>query len=105
MREFVIAQKTVNDFVKNQFYNLKTKVEQGQKNHQAAIQDLEAKFGRISDHQSSRPTGMFRGYESKTILEEFTPKDKHKNQEIYPRDPATDLELKPFPKLWNMAFA
>ncbi|GKD35486.1 hypothetical protein Tco_1250995 [Tanacetum coccineum] len=46
MRESVIAQKTVNDFVKNQFYNLKTKVEQGQKNHQAAIQDLETKFGR-----------------------------------------------------------
>ncbi|GJS94486.1 hypothetical protein Tco_0801454 [Tanacetum coccineum] len=36
---------------------LKTKVEQGQKNHQAAIQDLETKFGIISDHQSSRPTG------------------------------------------------
>ncbi|GJQ91769.1 zinc finger, CCHC-type containing protein [Tanacetum coccineum] len=43
MREFVIAQKTANDFVKNQFYNLKTKVEQGQKNHQAAIQDIETK--------------------------------------------------------------
>ncbi|GJY55109.1 hypothetical protein Tco_0446773 [Tanacetum coccineum] len=57
MREIIIAQKTTNDFVKNQFYNLKTKVEQGQKNHQAAIQDLETKFGRISDHQSSRPTG------------------------------------------------
>ncbi|GKB83748.1 reverse transcriptase domain-containing protein [Tanacetum coccineum] len=57
MREFVIEQKTMNDFVKNQFYNLKTKVEQGQKNHQAAIQDLETKFVRISDHQSSRPTG------------------------------------------------
>ncbi|GJU87007.1 hypothetical protein Tco_1294553 [Tanacetum coccineum] len=57
MREFVIAQKTTNDFVKNQFYNLKTKVEQGQKNHQAAIQDLETKFGRISDHQTLRPTG------------------------------------------------
>ncbi|GJS90955.1 reverse transcriptase domain-containing protein [Tanacetum coccineum] len=58
MREFVIAQKTANDFVKNQFYNFKTKVEQGQKNHQAVIQDLETKFGRIFDHQSSRPTGM-----------------------------------------------
>ncbi|GKA49088.1 hypothetical protein Tco_0742046 [Tanacetum coccineum] len=56
MREFVITQKKANDFVKNQFYNLKTKVKQGQKNHQAAIQDLEIKFGRISDHQSSRPT-------------------------------------------------
>nr|GEU61343.1 reverse transcriptase domain-containing protein [Tanacetum cinerariifolium] len=54
MREFIIAQKTANDFVKNQFNNLKTKVEQGQKNHQATIQDLETKFGRISDHQSSR---------------------------------------------------
>ncbi|GJT29009.1 putative reverse transcriptase domain-containing protein [Tanacetum coccineum] len=28
------------------------------KNHQAAIQDLETKFSRISDHQSSRPTGI-----------------------------------------------
>nr|GEX36613.1 reverse transcriptase domain-containing protein [Tanacetum cinerariifolium] len=55
IREFVIAQKTANEFVKNQFNNLKTKVKQGQKNHQAAIQDLETKFGRISDHQSSRP--------------------------------------------------
>ncbi|GKG32350.1 hypothetical protein Tco_0429860, partial [Tanacetum coccineum] len=37
--------------------NLKTKVEQGQKNHQAAIQDLETKFGRLSDQCSSRSTG------------------------------------------------
>nr|GEW01459.1 reverse transcriptase domain-containing protein [Tanacetum cinerariifolium] len=57
MREFIIAQKKSNDFVKNQFYNLKTKVKQGQKNHQVAIQDIETKFGRISDHQSSRPSG------------------------------------------------
>ncbi|GJY57846.1 hypothetical protein Tco_0457738 [Tanacetum coccineum] len=57
MREFVVAQKAANDFVKNQFYNLKTKVEQGQRNHQVAIQDLKTKFGRIFDHQSSRPTG------------------------------------------------
>nr|GEW23423.1 reverse transcriptase domain-containing protein [Tanacetum cinerariifolium] len=57
MREFVVVQKAANDFVKNQFYDLKTKVKQGQENHQAAIQDLEIKFGRNSDHQSSRPTG------------------------------------------------
>nr|GEV93189.1 reverse transcriptase domain-containing protein [Tanacetum cinerariifolium] len=38
------------------FYNLKTKVKQGKKNHQAAIQDLETKFGKIFDHQSSRPS-------------------------------------------------
>nr|GEZ97710.1 reverse transcriptase domain-containing protein [Tanacetum cinerariifolium] len=76
MREFMVAQKSSNDFVKNQFFNLKTKVEQGQKNHQDAIQDLETKFvkqgqknhqvtiqdletkfRRISDQCSSRPTG------------------------------------------------
>ncbi|GJW76220.1 hypothetical protein Tco_0137902 [Tanacetum coccineum] len=57
MREFVIAQKTTNDFVKNQFSNLKTKVKQGQKNNQTTIQDLKTKFGRIFDHQSLRPTG------------------------------------------------
>ncbi|GJY16447.1 hypothetical protein Tco_0386869 [Tanacetum coccineum] len=37
MREFMVAQKLSNDFVKNQFFNLKTKVKQGQKNHQASI--------------------------------------------------------------------
>ncbi|GKA78521.1 hypothetical protein Tco_0785058 [Tanacetum coccineum] len=57
MREFMVAQKSSNDFVKNQFFDLKTKVEQGQKNHQASIQDLEIKFGRLSDQCSSRPTG------------------------------------------------
>ncbi|GJS89621.1 reverse transcriptase domain-containing protein [Tanacetum coccineum] len=37
--------------------NLKKPFEQGQKNHQAAIQDLEKKFGRLSDQYSTRPTG------------------------------------------------
>ncbi|GJV93274.1 reverse transcriptase domain-containing protein [Tanacetum coccineum] len=41
----------------HEFFNLKTKVEQGQKNHQASIQDLETKFGRLSDQCSSRPIG------------------------------------------------
>ncbi|GJY80373.1 hypothetical protein Tco_0493124 [Tanacetum coccineum] len=44
MREFIVAQKTSNEFVRNQFFNLITKVEQGQKNHQSTIQDLETKF-------------------------------------------------------------
>ncbi|GJW94751.1 reverse transcriptase domain-containing protein [Tanacetum coccineum] len=57
MKEFIITQKSSNVFVKNQFFNLKTKVEQGQKNHQAAIQDLETKFGRLSDQCSTRPAG------------------------------------------------
>ncbi|GJW79612.1 hypothetical protein Tco_0143587 [Tanacetum coccineum] len=41
MREFIGTQKSSNEFVRNQFFNLKTKVKQGQKNHQAVIQDLE----------------------------------------------------------------
>ncbi|GKF22819.1 hypothetical protein Tco_0075141 [Tanacetum coccineum] len=45
----MVTQKSLNDFVKNQFFNVKTKFEQGQKNHQAGIQDLETKFGRLSD--------------------------------------------------------
>ncbi|GJR13846.1 reverse transcriptase domain-containing protein [Tanacetum coccineum] len=57
MREFMVAQKSSNDFVKNQFFNLKTKFEQGKKNHQAAIQDLETKFDRLFDQCSTRPTG------------------------------------------------
>ncbi|GKB24563.1 hypothetical protein Tco_0863964 [Tanacetum coccineum] len=32
-------------------------IEQGQKNHQASIQDLETKIGRLSDQCSFRPTG------------------------------------------------
>ncbi|GKD34472.1 hypothetical protein Tco_1249981, partial [Tanacetum coccineum] len=59
MREFVIAQKTMNDFVKNQYYNLKTKVEQGQKNHQAAIQDLETKPYRPSPAQNEHVNVVF----------------------------------------------
>ena len=57
MRDFVTAQRSTNEFVKNQFLNLETKVGQGQKNHQASIQDLEQKFGRLSDQFSSRTPG------------------------------------------------
>ncbi|GKA75969.1 reverse transcriptase domain-containing protein [Tanacetum coccineum] len=85
MREFIIAQKATNDFVKNQFYNLKTKVEQGQKNHQAAIQDLETKFGRIFDHQSLRPTGIL---PSNT---QTNPKPSTSNNKPY-RPPTTQSE-------------
>ena len=57
MRDFVTAQRSTNEFVKTHFFNLKTKVEQGQKKYQASIQDLEQKFGRLSDQFSSRPPG------------------------------------------------
>ncbi|GJY15281.1 hypothetical protein Tco_0385703 [Tanacetum coccineum] len=39
------------------FMDLKTKLETTTKNHQASIQNLEAKFDRFSDKQSVRPSG------------------------------------------------
>ncbi|GJW33117.1 reverse transcriptase domain-containing protein [Tanacetum coccineum] len=78
----LMAYSNSGSNTKNQFYNLKTKVEQGQKNHQAAIQDLETKFGRISDHQSSRPTG--------TLLSntQTNPKPSTSNERPYRPPPA-----------------
>ncbi|GJX04982.1 hypothetical protein Tco_0190898 [Tanacetum coccineum] len=67
------------------FYNLKTKVKQGQKNHQAAIQDLETKFGRNSDLQSSRHTGTL---PSNT---QATPKPSTSNKKPY-RPPTAQNE-------------
>ncbi|GJU59774.1 hypothetical protein Tco_1237540 [Tanacetum coccineum] len=58
MREFMVAQKASNEFIRNQFFNLKTKVKQGQKNHQATIQDLETKFGQLFDQHFTRPTDL-----------------------------------------------
>ncbi|GKD44972.1 reverse transcriptase domain-containing protein [Tanacetum coccineum] len=37
--------------------DLKTKLEATTKNHQASIQNLEAKFNRLADKQSARPSG------------------------------------------------
>ncbi|GJZ59124.1 hypothetical protein Tco_0614940 [Tanacetum coccineum] len=37
--------------------DLKTKLETTTKNHQASIQNLEAKFDRLADNQSGRPSG------------------------------------------------
>ncbi|GKF52430.1 hypothetical protein Tco_0159340 [Tanacetum coccineum] len=87
IREFVVAQNAANDFVKNRFYNLKTKVDQGQKNYQAAIQDLETKFGRISDHQSLRPTG--------TLLSntQNNPKPSTSNDKPYRLSPARNEHM------------
>ncbi|GKE41749.1 hypothetical protein Tco_1469033 [Tanacetum coccineum] len=91
MREFILEQKTSNDFVKNQFYNLKTKVEQGQKNHQAKIQDLETKFGRISDQQSSRPTDYNPPANPSTKTAVFLDDSEDKAEEV-------EKEAEPLPK-------
>ncbi|GJU25872.1 hypothetical protein Tco_1164493 [Tanacetum coccineum] len=57
MREFMAAQKSSNEFVKNQFFNLKTKVKQVLMNQQAVIHDLETKLGRLTDQIATRPIG------------------------------------------------
>ncbi|GKA17990.1 hypothetical protein Tco_0697827 [Tanacetum coccineum] len=82
MREFMVAQKSSNNFVKNQFFNLKTQVELGQKNHQIEIQDLETKFGRLSDQCSTQPTGSL---PSNT---ETNPKPTPSNDKPYRPSPA-----------------
>ncbi|GJR94015.1 reverse transcriptase domain-containing protein [Tanacetum coccineum] len=53
----MVAQKSSNEFVKNQFFNLKTKVKQGLKNQQVAFHEIETKLGRITDQMVARPTG------------------------------------------------
>ncbi|GJX71288.1 reverse transcriptase domain-containing protein [Tanacetum coccineum] len=42
---------------RQKFMDLKTKLETTTKNHQASIQNLEAKFDRFADKQSGRPSG------------------------------------------------
>ncbi|GKB31760.1 hypothetical protein Tco_0871161 [Tanacetum coccineum] len=55
--DFMKSQQSTNAFVKETFMDLKTQVETVAKNHQASIQNLETKFDRLVDKQSSRPSG------------------------------------------------
>ncbi|GJY71058.1 reverse transcriptase domain-containing protein [Tanacetum coccineum] len=54
---FIKAQQSTNSFVKETFMYLKTKLETTTKNHHASIQNLKAKFDRLADKQSARPSG------------------------------------------------
>ncbi|GJV21648.1 hypothetical protein Tco_1370668 [Tanacetum coccineum] len=57
LRDFIKAQHSTNSFVKDTFMDLKNKLETTTKNHQASIQNLEAKLDRFADKQSGRPSG------------------------------------------------
>ncbi|GJS71868.1 reverse transcriptase domain-containing protein [Tanacetum coccineum] len=57
LSDFIKAQHSTNSFVKDTFMDLKNKLETKTKNHQASIQNLEAKFDRFADKQSARPSG------------------------------------------------
>ncbi|GJT54068.1 hypothetical protein Tco_0989122 [Tanacetum coccineum] len=73
--------------IHNLFFNLKTKVEQGQKNHQAAIQDLETKFGQLSDQCSTRPTG------SLPSITQTNPKPNSTNDKSYRPSPTQNKHV------------
>ncbi|GJV05905.1 reverse transcriptase domain-containing protein [Tanacetum coccineum] len=54
----ITIPETANEFaIKDTFMELKTKFKTTTKNHQASIQSLEAKFDRLADKQSGRPSG------------------------------------------------
>ncbi|GKA19151.1 hypothetical protein Tco_0699066 [Tanacetum coccineum] len=57
LSDFIKAQYLTNSFVKDTFMDLKNKLETTTENHQASIQNLEAKFDRFADKQSGRPSG------------------------------------------------
>ncbi|GKE59247.1 hypothetical protein Tco_1498432 [Tanacetum coccineum] len=57
INDFMKSQQSTNAFVKETFMDLKTQLETVAKNHQASIQNLETKFGRLADKQSGRPSG------------------------------------------------
>nr|GEX65465.1 reverse transcriptase domain-containing protein [Tanacetum cinerariifolium] len=66
--------QSTNVFTKETFMDLKIQLETVAKNHQALIQNLETKFDRLADKQSSRPFGSLpsntqpnpKGHNSKT---------------------------------------
>ncbi|GJS74316.1 hypothetical protein Tco_0707157 [Tanacetum coccineum] len=57
LSDFIKAQHSTNSFVKDTFKDLKTKLKTTTKNHQASIQNLKAKFDKLVDKQSGRPSG------------------------------------------------
>ncbi|GKF82803.1 hypothetical protein Tco_0244459 [Tanacetum coccineum] len=55
--DFMKSQQNTNAFIKETFMDLKTKIENIAKNHQAFIQNLESKFDILANKQSDRPSG------------------------------------------------
>nr|GEV42272.1 reverse transcriptase domain-containing protein [Tanacetum cinerariifolium] len=57
LSDFIKAQQSTNYFVKYTPMDLKTKLATTTKNHQASIQNLEAKFDRFANKKSGQPSG------------------------------------------------
>nr|GEU79368.1 putative ribonuclease H-like domain-containing protein [Tanacetum cinerariifolium] len=69
-------EQSINAFVKETFMDLKTQLETIAKNLQALIQNLETKFDRLADRQSSRPSG--------SLLSNTQPNPKGHNKTYQP---------------------
>nr|GEW66385.1 reverse transcriptase domain-containing protein [Tanacetum cinerariifolium] len=117
LRDFIKAQHSTNYFVKYTFMDLKIKLETTTKNHQASIQNLEAKFDRLADKQSARPSGSLASNtqpnpkgnsesESDTeepLFEKITLNTDYKIK-MSLKEPPLDLELKPLPDNLDYVF-
>ncbi|GKB63347.1 hypothetical protein Tco_0919533 [Tanacetum coccineum] len=108
--DFMKSQQSTNAFVKETFMDLKTQLETVAKNHQASIQNLETKFDRLADKQSSRPSGSLpsntqpnpKGHNSKSyqppqsrnehVNVVFTRSGKSNNPPVNPNDQQNDSE-------------
>ncbi|GKD08790.1 reverse transcriptase domain-containing protein [Tanacetum coccineum] len=104
------SQQSTNSFVKETFIDLKTQLETVAKNHQASIQNLETKFDRLADKQSSRPSGSLpsntqpnpkthnsKAYQppqsrNKNVNVVFTRRGKTYNPPVNPNDQQNDSE-------------
>ncbi|GJS02400.1 hypothetical protein Tco_0318908 [Tanacetum coccineum] len=108
--DFMKSQQSTNAFVKETFMDLKNQLETVAKNHQASIQNLETKFDRLADKQSSRPSGSLpsntqpnlKGHNSKAyqppqsrnehVNAVFTRSGKSYNSLVNPNDQQNDSE-------------
>ncbi|GJV43161.1 hypothetical protein Tco_1427697 [Tanacetum coccineum] len=79
LSDFIKAQQSTNSFIKDTFMDLKNKLGTTTKNHQASIQNLEAKFDRFADKQSGRPSRSF-------------PSNNQPNPKVKPNDQQNDYE-------------
>ncbi|GKD16576.1 hypothetical protein Tco_1205734 [Tanacetum coccineum] len=79
LSDFIKAQHSTNSFVKDTFMDLKNKLKTTTKNHQASIQNLEAKFDRFTDKQSGRPFGSL---PSKCRVLQYTKKIKEQEDSL-----------------------
>ncbi|GJY19094.1 reverse transcriptase domain-containing protein [Tanacetum coccineum] len=80
LSDFIKAQHSTKAFVKETFMDLKNKLETTTKNHQALIQNLEAKFDQLADKQSARPPRSLPSNTQPNLRELVS--NKHKLEQI-----------------------